>query len=67
MSGPHIDHGHSVAAWTAAIIVTLAFTVGTIGVCVQNWTVFWVGVVLVPVGAIAGKVLGLMGFGNKNA
>ena len=67
MSGPHIDHGHSVAAWTAAIIVTLAFVVGTLGVCLGNWTMFWVGVILVPVGGIAGKVLGLMGFGNKNA
>mgnify|MGYP000216878094 CR=1 FL=1 len=67
MSGPHIDHGHSVAAWTAAAIVTFAFTLGTVAVCIQNWPLFWVSVVLVPVGGIAGKVLGLMGFGNKNA
>jgi hypothetical protein len=43
----------------------VAFLVGTIGVVIQNWPVFWVGVALVPVAGIAGKVLALMGFGKK--
>ena len=65
MSAAHDDHGHTVAAWTTSILLMVAFLVGTIGVVIQNWPVFWVGVALVPVAGIAGKVLALMGFGKK--
>jgi hypothetical protein len=62
----HVDHGHTVAAWTAVIIISVAFAVGTFGVVIANPTVFWVGVGLIVVGGIAGKVLALMGFGAKS-
>lgn len=61
----HPDHGHTVAAWTAVVIITVAFLVGTIGVVVAKPSVFWIGAALIPVGLIAGKVLALMGFGAK--
>ncbi|NBU32747.1 MAG: hypothetical protein EBS36_06220 [Actinobacteria bacterium] len=62
----HQDHGHTVAAWTAVIIVILAFLVGTIGLILAKPSIFWVGAGLIPVGLIAGKVLALMGFGAKH-
>jgi len=61
----HDDHGHTVAAWTAVAIITLAFLVGTIGVVIAKPSVFWIGAGLIPVGLIAGKVLALLGFGAK--
>jgi len=61
----HVDHGHTVAAWTGVIIITLAFLVGTIGVVIAKPAVFWIGAALIPVGLIAGKVLALLGFGAK--
>ena len=61
----HPDHGHTVAAWTAVAIITVAFLVGTIGVVVANPSIFWIGAALIPVGLIAGKVLALLGFGAK--
>ena len=61
----HPDHGHTVAAWTAVAIITLAFLVGTIGVVVAKPSIFWIGAALIPVGLIAGKVLALLGFGAK--
>jgi len=61
----HLDHGHTVAAWTAVIIITVAFLVGTIGVVIAKPSVFWIGAALIPVGLIAGKVLALLGFGAK--
>jgi len=61
----HEDHGSTPAAWTAVIIIALAFVVGTLAVILGNWPMFWVGVGLVIVGAVAGKVLSMMGMGKK--
>jgi len=65
MSTEHEDHGHTVAAWTAVGIAILGFLVGCIGVVMAQPSVFWIGVALLPVAGIAGKVLALMGFGSK--
>lgn len=65
MSTEHDDHGHTVAAWTAVGIAILGFLVGSIGVVIAQPSVFWVGVILLPVAGVAGKVLALMGLGAK--
>lgn len=65
MSAAHDDHGHTVAAWTTSILLMVASVVATGGVVAGNWTIFWVGMALVPVAGVAGKVLALMGFGKK--
>ena len=57
-------HGNTVAAWVAVAIIMAAFIIGGLGVAVGNWTVFWGSVVLAAVGAVAGKVLQLLGFGQ---
>ena len=62
----HVDHGHTVAAWTAVIIISIAFAVGTFGVVIAKPAVFWAGVGLIAVGGVAGKVLAQMGFGAKS-
>ena len=62
----HVDHGHTVAAWTAVIIIMIAFAVGTVGVVIAQPAMFWAGIGLIVVGGIAGKVLALMGFGAKS-
>ena len=62
---PHDDHGSTPAAWTAVVIITLAFIVGTVAIILANWTWFWVGVGLVVVGAVVGKVMQSMGLGKK--
>ncbi len=61
----HEDHGSTPAAWTAVTIIMIAFLVGTLGIILGSWPMFWVGVALVAVGAIAGKVLSMMGMGKK--
>ena len=63
----HDDHGSTPAAWTAVVIITLAFVLGTIALIIGNWPLFWVAVALVVVGGIAGKVLGMMGLGKKKS
>ncbi len=60
----HEDHGNTPAAWTTVVIIVIAFIVGTLAIMLANWTMFWIGVGLVVVGAIVGKVLSMMGFGK---
>lgn len=67
MSQAHEDHGHTVAAWTAVGIAMLAFLIGCIGVVIAQPPIFWLGVALLPVALIAGKVLALLGFGKSSS
>jgi hypothetical protein len=60
-------HGNTPAAWTGVMIILLGFTVGGIGMVIDNWTMFWVGVALVPAGAIVGKIMSMMGMGAEPA
>jgi hypothetical protein len=66
MSGVHhVNHGNSVAAWVAVTIVMIASCVSSIGVLISAPWLFWVGVALIAVGVVTGKVLQMMGFGME--
>lgn len=61
-------HGHSFAAWTAVSVIMVGSLLMSIAVGIgfgATW-LFVVGVVVVALGAILGKVLGAMGFGSQN-
>lgn len=61
---PHDAHGNSTAAWAAVAIILVGFTVGGIAMVLgPNWLLFWISVGIVVLGALAGKVLQLLGFG----
>ena len=59
-------HGSTPAAWTAVIIITIGFTIGTAAIIVGNWVLFWVGVSLVAIGAIAGRLLQSLTVGERD-
>ncbi len=63
MAAEHDNHGQTPAAWTAVIIIMLAFVVGTAGLILGQTWMFWAGVALVVVGGIVGKVMQMMGLG----
>ncbi|MFN8126890.1 MAG: HGxxPAAW family protein [Candidatus Nanopelagicales bacterium] len=59
------SHGNTPAAWTAVVIIMVAFLFGTIAVVLGNWPMFWIGGVgLAVVGAIVGRVMAGMGYGK---
>lgn len=61
---PHDLHGNSPAAWTAVVIVLIAFTIGAIAMVLgPNWVLFWISVAIAVLGALTGKVMQLLGFG----
>lgn len=65
MSEAHDDHGSTPAAWTVVVFTVVAFIVGTLGVMMANWMVFWVGVAILVIGAIVGKIMAKAGLGKK--
>ena len=57
------EHGHTPAAWTAVTIVLIGFVVGGVAVIVaQPWLAF-VGIGIVVLGGIVGKIMQMMGLG----
>jgi hypothetical protein len=56
--------GQSVAAWTAVVILLAASFLICLAVVVASWPTGILGIVLVVVGAGAGKVLAMAGFGQ---
>ena len=56
-------HGNTPAAWTGVLIILAGFVVGGIGLMVHSLLTFWIGVALVPVGVIIGKIMQKMGLG----
>ena len=57
-------HGHSTAAWTAVMILLVAAFLLSLSVVVQSWLLAIIGLVLIAVGVVAGKVLSMAGFGQ---
>ena len=56
-------HGNSPAAWTAVIVMLVAFTIGTFAFWFDIAWLVWASAGLVVVGAILGKVLSSLGYG----
>lgn len=58
------DHGHTAAAWTAVVIIIAGIFIGAFAVAILHWVLFWVGVGVIFLGLIVGKVMQMMGLGK---
>ncbi|HET7305260.1 MAG TPA: HGxxPAAW family protein [Segeticoccus sp.] len=56
-------HGHSIAAWTLVITLLVAAALIAVGIALDSLVPSLIGVGLVVVGLIAGKVLQMAGYG----
>ena len=56
-------HGNSPAAWTAVIIMLIAFAIGTFAFWFDVQWLVWASAGLLVLGAVVGLVLKLVGFG----
>lgn len=65
MSNPIADpgHGHSPAAWTAVVIMLLAFSIGTVAFFFETAWLVWASAALVIVGWIVGGIMAKAGYG----
>lgn len=56
-------HGHSPAAWTAVVIMLVAFALGTLFYWLDMPVLVWASVGLLLVGAIVGWAMSKAGYG----
>lgn len=56
-------HGNSPAAWTAVVIMLVAFTVGTVAFIFDYPAIVWASAALVVVGLVVGQLLAKAGYG----
>jgi hypothetical protein len=56
-------HGHSPAAWTAVVVMLLAFVIGTVAFWMDLAWLVWASAGLLVVGALLGWILAKAGYG----
>jgi hypothetical protein len=56
-------HGNSPAAWTAVIIMLVAFIIGTFAFWFEMEWLVWASVGLLVIGALTGWIMARMGYG----
>lgn len=64
---PATNHGRTVAAWTTTWGVVLGGVVAGLGVALTLAWLFWVGVGVIAVALVLGKVLQVLGHGQGGA
>lgn len=58
------SHGNTPAAWTAVTIMFVGFLLSGIALPLEAPWLFFVGLAVVAVGAVVGKVMQMMGLGH---
>lgn len=65
-AAPPTNHGHTVAAWVTVSVVMLGAVLAAAGVLASVMALFWVGLAVCGLGAVAGRVLRALGFGQPS-
>jgi hypothetical protein len=58
------SHGNTPAAWTAVSIMFVGFLIGGLALPIKAPWLFFVGLGVVALGAVVGKVMSMMGMGG---
>lgn len=58
------SHGNTPAAWTAVSIMFVGFLIGGIALPLDVPWLFFVGLVVIAIGAVVGKVMQMIGMGT---
>ena len=58
------SHGHTAAGWTAMAIMFVGFLLSGLALPFSLIWLFFLGLVVVALGAVVGKVMQMMGMGN---
>jgi hypothetical protein len=61
------SHGHTTAAWTAVAIIFVGCLISAVALPLALPWLFFVGLGVIVLGAVVGKVLSMMGLGNTLA
>ncbi len=61
------DHGHSIAAWVGVVTILVGAALAAWAVWDRSTFLFVVGLVICALGVVAGKLLGMAGYGAAKA
>jgi Zn-dependent membrane protease YugP len=64
MNEKRSSHGNTPAAWTTVTIAFIAFIVGAVGIVIQMMSLFWIGIGLLVVSVVVGKLMQMAGLGQ---
>ena len=64
MNEKRSSHGNTPAAWASVIIALTAFIGGAVGIVIQVMMLFWIGIGLLVVAAVVGKLMQMAGLGQ---
>ncbi len=67
MTDEHDNHGSTPAAWTLVVLVMLGFLIASIAFVAASETWVFVGVGVVILGLVVGKVMQMMASGSPGA
>jgi hypothetical protein len=68
MSTEHTDnHGQTPAAWTAVLMMLVGFTLGGVAVVISAIWLFWVSLIVIVIGGVAGWIMKAMGMGQGSS
>jgi len=63
-AAPNDNHGHTVASWTLVVLVLVGVGIAAGAVVAAVVWLFWVGLGVVALGVVVGKVLQVLGHGQ---
>lgn len=66
VASPPRNHGHTTAAWVTVTVVIVGSVAASLGVLFGLPGLFWVGMGVVVLGVVLGRVLKMLGFGQPD-
>lgn len=63
-AAPPTNHGHTLAAWVTVTMVMVGAVVAAVGLLASRMWLFWIGLGVIVVAALVGRVLKAFGFGQ---
>lgn len=64
LSAPPRNHGNTLAAWVTVIAVMVGGLISTLAVMFSAVPLFWVGLGVIVVGVVVGRVMRMLGMGQ---
>lgn len=64
LASPPRNHGNTTAAWVTVVLVVAGALVSSLAVMAGWAWLFWVGLGVVAVGLVVGRILATLGFGQ---
>ncbi len=63
-AAPPSNEGHTVAAWVTVVVILIGAAISCLAVIGSSTVGFWVGIGVIALGLVVGRVLKMLGLGQ---